>query len=165
MEANDTDIYPPLGFSFYVEILGDSQQSGAHPRMGFKEVSGISASMEVQSFAEGGENRFEHKLPGRVKYDSHLELKQGLVLKDSPFGAWCMNHFSKGLNMVNQQQGIQTKNIIVHLMDASTDTPVMSWAFARAYPVKWDVSGFNAAQSEMMIASLSLAYAYFFIVE
>jgi phage tail-like protein len=158
------EIVLPVGFSFFVEIIGSPEQDGSNPKFGFKEVSGINATMEVETVEEGGENRFSHKLPGKVKYDSNLELKRGLILNDSAFGQWCIDHFSKGLNVVKTGKPVQTKDLILHLVDPESRTPIMSWAFARAYPVKWEVSGFNAAQSEIIVVSLSLAYAYFIIL-
>jgi hypothetical protein len=32
----------------------------------FKEVSGLSAQVDVKEYAEGGVNHFMHKLPGRI---------------------------------------------------------------------------------------------------
>lgn len=158
------DLNFPVGFSFLVEILGSPDSSGSSQQYGFQEVSGISASMEVENYHEGGENRFAHKLPGRVLYQQNLELKQGLVLANSAFGSWCSTHFARGLNPVGTGQPIQTKDIMLHLIDPASKDPLISWAFARAYPVKWDVSGFNAQKSEIVIVNLSLAYAYFVVL-
>jgi phage tail-like protein len=154
----------PVGFSFLVEILGSPDASGSSTQYGFREVSGISASTEVENYFEGGEKRLAHKLPGRVLYQDNLELKQGLILADSAFGSWCTSHFSKGLNQVKSGQPIQTKDIILHLIDPESRNPLISWAFARAYPVKMEVSGFNAQKSELIIVNLSLAYAYFVVL-
>jgi len=158
------DITFPVGFSFLVEILGSPDTTGNSSQYGFQEVSGINVSMEVENYHEGGENRFAHKLPGRVLYQSNLELKQGLVLSSSAFGSWCSSHFAKGLNPVKTGQPIQTKDIILHLIEPESKNPLISWAFARAYPVKWEVSGFNAQKSEIVIVNLSLAYAYFVVL-
>lgn len=158
------DFALPVGFSFLVEILGSPDPSGSSPQYGFQEVSGISASMEVENYYEGGENRFAHKLPGRVLYQNNLELKQGLILASSAFGSWCTRHFSSGLNPVKTGQPIQTNDIILHLIDPDSKNPLISWAFARAYPVKWEISGFNAQKSEIIIVNLNLAYAYFVVL-
>ena len=147
----------PYGFIFSVEILGISV-SGIEA--GFQEVSGINASMKFDSITEGGENRFVHKVPARVSFDSNLELKRGLMVADSPFGKWCRDHLSSGLNAVSVGKKIQTRDIIVHLLD-SDQKPLMSWQFVRAYPVKWEVTGLNAKQSDIAVESIHLAYQYF----
>jgi phage tail-like protein len=146
----------PTGFLFSVEILGEPSANKNAIEAGFQEVSGINATMGFDKIAEGGENRFVHKVPTRVAYDSNLELKRGLIVAASPFGDWCRAHFSYGVN----NGIIRPKNIIVHLLDEKQN-PLMSWAFARAYPVKWEAAGLNARQSEIVVESIALTYQYF----
>jgi len=73
--------YPPLGFHFKVEIAhikGEFQ---------FQSVSGLTVDMDTEEIAEGGENRFKHKLPVRTRYPN-LVLKRGLLV-DSELIRWC----------------------------------------------------------------------------
>lgn len=151
--------FPSLGFLFSVEILGESTGSG-HLEAGFLEVSGITPEMSTEKISEGGENLFMHKVPGRLSNDSTLVLKRGLITAaGSSFGKWCNEHLSQGLNGVSLDKKIVTKDIIVHLLDAQSKSPKMSWAFARAYPIKWEISGLIAEESHYMVESISLAYA------
>ena len=150
----------PYGFLFSVEILGKPLVNFTGIEAGFQEVLGINASMKLDSITEGGENRFVHKVPARVSFDSNLELKRGLMVADSPFGKWCRDHLSSGLNAVSVGKKIQTRDIIVHLLD-SDQKPLMSWQFVRAYPVKWEVTGLNAKQNDIAVESIELAYQYF----
>jgi len=53
----------------------------------FNRVSGLSVNLEPEEIAEGGENRFKHKLPIRTKY-ANLVLKRGLLI-DSGVIEWC----------------------------------------------------------------------------
>lgn len=152
--------FPPASFLFSVEILGNSASS-AMIEAGFQEVSGISTEMSTDTINEGGENRFSHKVPARISNNSNLVLKRGLVAPSSIFGDWCRSHLSQGLNAVSKRKKIEPKNIIVHLLDAETQKPLMSWAFARAYPVKWEISNLNAKESNMVVETLTLTYAYF----
>lgn len=150
----------PVGFLFSVDILGKPSANKTAIEAGFQEVNGINVSMNFDKITEGGENRFVHKVPGRISYESNLELKRGLIVASSPFGNWCRENLANGLNTVTAFKKIQTQNIIVHLLD-SDQNPVMSWAFVRAYPVKWEVTGLQARQSEIAVESISLAYLYF----
>jgi phage tail-like protein len=150
----------PYGFLFSVEILGNPLVNFTGIEAGFQEVSGINASMKFDSITEGGENRFVHKVPARTSFDSNLELKRGLIVASSPFGDWCRTHLSSGLNAMGPGKKIKTEDIIVHLLN-SYQVPLMSWQFVRAYPVKWEVNGLNAKQSEIAAESISLAYQYF----
>ena len=148
------------GFLFSVEILGKPATNLTSVEAGFQEVSGINATMNTDKITEGGENRFVHKVPGRVTYDNNLELKRGFIVASSPFGDWCRNNLSSGLNPLTGTTALQCEDIIVHLLDVD-QKPVMSWFFARAYPVKWEISGLNAKQSEIVVESISLVYQYF----
>ncbi|WP_421796084.1 phage tail protein [Haliscomenobacter sp.] len=146
--------FPPLGFLFSVEILGESTGSD-HLEAGFLEVSGITTEMSTEEISEGGENRYVHKVPVRLSNDSTLVLKRGLVTTaGASFGKWCNEQLSQGLNAK-----IVTKDIIVHLLDAESKSPKMSWFFGGAYPIKWEISGLNAEESHYKVESISLAYA------
>jgi phage tail-like protein len=148
----------PYGFIFSVEILGKPLVNFTGIEAGFQEVSGIVASIKIDSITEGGENRFAHKVPARVSYAGNLELKRGLIVASSPFGNWCSDLLSRGLNALGKT--IKTHDIIVHLLD-NDQVPVMSWQFVGAYPVKWEVTSLNAKQDEIAVESISLAYQYY----
>lgn len=151
----------PVSFFFSVEILGLPAANASAIEAGFEEVSGINTTMNVENITEGGENGFVHKVPGRLKYDSNLELKRGLITGFSPFGLWCRSQLSGGANAASVATKIVTHNVIVHLLNAN-QIPVMSWVFVGAYPVKWDIKGFNSRQSEIAVETLALAYRYFY---
>ncbi|TAL50180.1 MAG: phage tail protein, partial [Methylovulum sp.] len=53
------DYYPPLGFYYKVEFGISKDKNDAR----FQSVSGLSVEYDYENFKEGGENRFEHKLP------------------------------------------------------------------------------------------------------
>ena len=50
----------------------------------FTEVSGLELKVEVESYQEGGENSFVHKLPGRISWP-HIVLKRGVTDSDALF--------------------------------------------------------------------------------
>ena len=63
--TDNTTYYPPVGFYFKVDI----GVSGAYRTDSeFQSVSGLSVDIETEEFAEGGENRFKHKLPVKTKF-------------------------------------------------------------------------------------------------
>lgn len=65
------DTYPYVSFHFKVSIAGLEDTEDTY----FKSVSGLDVSMDTEEYAEGGENRFKHKLPVKTKY-SNLILKK-----------------------------------------------------------------------------------------
>jgi len=39
--------------------------------------------------------------------------------------------------------------------------PTRVWSFINAFPVNWDVEGFNATKNEVAIEKIELSYSYF----
>jgi phage tail-like protein len=154
------DYFPPVGFLFAVDVLGGVSKVNQIDA-GFLEISGINTEIGMESIVEGGQNLYSHRVPGRIKNDGPLVLKRGLIAaSDSSFGQWCISQLSQGLNAITLNNPIKTKNIIVHLLDLEKQTPLMSWAFYKAYPIKWEISGFNAKESNYVVESISLSYAF-----
>ena len=139
--------YPPTGFHFRVEIDG-------FPDTSFQEVTGITSTIETQSFNEGGENRFAHKLPKPASYQN-LSLKRGMLIGSGLIG-WFRDAV-EGFSFA-------PKDITVTLLNEEHQ-PLEAWSFLKAYPVKWDIGGLNAQGNEIVIETIELAYQYFTRVE
>jgi phage tail-like protein len=139
--------YPPIGFHFKVEFPGISARQNDHQ---FQSVSGLSVDLETEEIAEGGENRFKHKMPVRTKYPN-LVLKRGLLI-DSGVIEWCR----KALENFD----FTPTDIVVKLLNEEHE-PILSWNIVNAYPVKWDVGDFNAEENKLVIETLELTYNYF----
>jgi phage tail-like protein len=144
------DSYPPPSFYFSVSVIGVPSSVDAQ----FKEVSGISVHMETEDIAMGGENRFKYKAPSRASYEN-LVLKRGLVTSGSLLALWFMSSLQGGL-----VTSITTHDILVSLL-GPTGSPLMSWTFIGAWPVKWDVSGFDSMENKIALETLELSYNYF----
>ena len=157
MNRTLTGYIPPVGFYYAVQILGKNESPFPPSDAGFQEVSGISVTMETEQIQEGGQNRFTHKVPGRTNYED-LVLKRGLMVRSSALADWCTKIFKDNLT-----RRVEPKTIKVSLLDANTDSrePIMTWQFINAYPIKWDISPFDARKSEIVIESITFAYQYF----
>jgi len=155
---NDKDLnlgeYPPLAFYFKVVFSGFDEDSDAS----FQDVSGISREMETEDVAEGGENGFVHRLPKSMKYQK-LVLKRGIATRKSELVVWCRSVLEGGLN-----QPIKTMMVLVFLMNAE-GLPIRAWQFDNAYPVKWEVEGFNSTKNDVSIETIELSYNGFSRVE
>lgn len=136
--------YPPLGFHFKVEF---SDFPGEYQ---FQSVSGLTVDVDTEEIAEGGENRFKHKVPVRTKYPN-LILKRGLLV-DSEMIKWCRE------SVENFQ--FKPTNLIVKLLNENHE-PLLSWNVVHAYPVKWSMSDFHAEENKLAIETLELSYNYF----
>jgi phage tail-like protein len=148
MAEQTIDYYPPLGFYYKVEF-GISQDKND---MRFQSVSGLSVEYDYENFKEGGENRFEHKLPVRTKY-SDLVLKRGM-LTDSTVLKWFLDAFTNRV--------FKPADISVILMNEKSE-PLRTWNVVHAIPKKWLVSDLNANESAIVIETLELTYRYFSI--
>jgi phage tail-like protein len=139
-----SNYYPPLGFHFKVEF---ANQIGEYE---FQSVSGLNVELETEQVAEGGENRFKHKLPVSTRYPN-LVLKRGIRV-DSALTKWCREAL--------EDFDIKPTNITISLLNENHE-PLMTWNVVHAYPIKWSVSEFNAEKSQLAIESIELAYNYF----
>ncbi|MDO7174066.1 phage tail protein [Mariniflexile sp. AS56] len=143
--------YPPVGFHFKVEFSGISNKENDHQ---FQSVSGLSVDLETEEIAEGGENRFKHKIPVRTKYPN-LVLKRGMLL-DSGVITWCR----KAL----EDFEIEPVSLTVSLLNEKHE-PLQTWSISNAYPVKWSVGDFNAEENKIVIETLELSYNFFKILD
>ncbi len=139
--------YPPVGFHFLVEFVGLGTEEKDHQ---FQSVSGLSVDLETEEIAEGGENRFKHKLPVKTKYPN-LVLKRGLLI-DSTLIDWCRDAM--------ENFAFSPVNLTVKLLNEEHQ-PLLTWNVFHAYPVKWAVEDFNAEESKLSVETLELAYNYY----
>lgn len=140
---------PPAAFAFSVSI--GSSQGG--PDAGFQEVSGLSAELETEAVAEGGENRFVHQLPKAMKYP-RLTLQRGVAPASSALVAWCKEVLEGAL-----AKPIEPRHVLVSLLDAAGE-PLCSWSFVSAYPVRWELQPLGSTRNEVALEKIELAYAY-----
>ncbi len=141
--------YPPVGFHFKVEFLGIGNDNDTR----FQSVSGLTMEYDVETFKEGGENRFEHKLPARSKFPD-LSLKRGM-LTNSDVIKWVLG-ILRDRDFINNKPA----NVNVHLLNDKHET-LKLWEFIDAWPKKWSVSDLNAQENGIVIETLDLAYKYF----
>ena len=148
-QASSSGGYPPPAFHFNVVFAATAGMSDTS----FQEVSGIGAEVETEEVPEGGENRYVHRLPVRVKHPQ-LVLKRGIATITSPLVMWC-----KSVMEADFILPVVPMPLLVFLLDEH-GLPMRSWSFANAYPVKWEVDSFNSTKNEVAIESLELSYTY-----
>lgn len=148
--------YPPPGFHFRVTVLGAgavaAELSGVDAS--FQEISGIESRWDTEEVAEGGENRFVHKLPRPARY-SDLVLKRGLVARDSFFAEWVGQSIGAALTLP-----ILTQNLMVTLLNENGN-PRVAWVFINAWPLRWEVTGLDSMRNEVATESMEFSYSYF----
>lgn len=140
----------PVAFAFRVSLMRLPGQPNP-VTAAFKEVSGLEHTREVEELAEGGENRFVHQLPTRPRA-RRLQLKRGLVARDSSFVGWCRDSLQGGMDVPLSPIDVQ-----VQLIDADR-RPLMAWTCTNAYPVRWTIEGFESQRNEVALEEIELAY-------
>lgn len=146
MPTPATPPFYPAGFSFLVTVTG---VTGTYEGS-FQEVSGISVKLNSEEIKEGGENRFNRRLPLPPKYEN-LVLKRGMVLS-SGLITWARSAV--------ENFSFTTKTVLVSLLDEN-GAPLASWSFTNAYPVALKITDLKAQDNAIVCESIELAYEYF----
>ncbi len=142
--------YPAAGFHFLVAFELFPQRD---IDVRFQEVSGLTVSVQTEEIREGGENRFTHKLPVRTNYND-IVLKRGLFTFSGVI-EWCRDAI--------ENFNFKPTNVLISLMNDS-HVPLNSWYVVNAIPTRWEVSSFNAEQSQAVIETLTLSYRYYKVI-
>jgi phage tail-like protein len=116
----------------------------------FKSVSGLRYETEVVPVREGGQNFTTYQLVGATKW-SNIVLKQGFTRESNVSGMlkWRKEWLKPGGG--NRVDGVITQ------LDTALNTQV-SWTFTRGWPVKWEISEFDASKNELAIETLEIAH-------
>jgi phage tail-like protein len=137
-------------FHFAVSFSGIDRN---HIDAGFQSVTGLDVQIQPETIKEGGENGFEHVIPGRRKY-TDLVLKRGILTgkEGSLIFEWCKDAFEKGI--------VRPVNLDVILLNEEHQ-PLMKWNVVHAWPKSWKTNELNAERGEVLIETLELAYNRF----
>jgi phage tail-like protein len=139
--------YPASAFCFKVMISKDAVPEDVGEAY-FRSVSGLRSEHEVLDVREGGVNGYTHRLIGAVKW-SNLILKRGFT--GSPeFIAW-RNKWVMGTEMKRAE-------ITIVQLASDMHTVIATWKAQKAWPVKWEVSEFDATKSELTMETLEIAH-------
>lgn len=130
---------PGVSFLFHVTI--------DHADMGvWTECSGLTATYDVQEYEEGGQNRFAHQLPGRLKY-ANIQLKRPLDGQSGAVAAW----------FASVQAASARSTASITAMDGNLQE-VTSWSLVDVIPVKWTGPSFTATATDVAVEELELAH-------
>jgi phage tail-like protein len=119
----------------------------------FSEVSGLELKVEVESFKEGGENGFEHQLPGRMSWP-HIVLKRGVTDSDALF-SWVNKSagdaFAANGNKLTRCTGAIT---IIDTIGGRE----RAWEITEVFAVRWTGPGLDASSSQPLQEELEIAH-------
>ena len=130
-------LFSATRFELKVDALGEIGM--------YTQVQGLSGTVDVMEYPEGGRNDFTHKLPTRIKW-GNLTLKKGLTKEDSLLEWFQSTVTGPDINAVS-----------LTAYD-SEGTPLKTYALTNAFPVKWTGPDVNAGGSDAMTESLEIAH-------
>jgi phage tail-like protein len=129
-------------------VLENVPNLEGNAQMYFKSVSGLKYETETVPVVAGGTNSTTYNLVGATKW-SNIVLKRGFV-KGSSF-------LTLRDSWIYSDKKVRISGTIIQL-DTTMLTTMVSWKFIRGWPVKWEVSDFDASKSEMTIETLEIAH-------
>jgi phage tail-like protein len=152
------DPYPPAAFYFSVVIGWNLLTDNS-----FQEVSGLTSELETEEVSEGGENRFVHSLPKKIKHPN-LVLKRGIVDVTSTLTIWCKDvlerdfsgEINTGITTIQSAQFV-SQDILVFLLDGD-GLPLRCWSVGNALPVNWEAEAFNSTKNEVAVEKIEFKY-------
>ena len=117
----------------------------------FRECSGLSGEIDVQTYWEGGLNDYEHRLPGHTKY-GNVTLKSG-VANSMDLWDW---FYSVSTGRVERRD----ISIVMYMQNRAGPTggEAMRWNIQSAYPVRWEGPSFTAGDNDVAVHTLELAH-------
>jgi phage tail-like protein len=144
--------HPPVGYSFSVSFLLEGKfnpvdfvKANSPFDMNFKEVSGLTAEVQMDTVSEGGVLDYQHSLPKTAKF-GNITLKRGLMLK-SEIAHWVYDAIE------NFQ--FRPRNLLI-ILHGPLGLPIAAWVIEHALPFKWDISGFNAMDNAIVMETIEM---------
>ncbi len=122
----------------------------------FTEVILPTITMETEDVKEGGQNKFIHKLPGRINAGT-VKFKHGIAIVDMMM-KWYVDVIEK------QKYGKATDELIVVQLTPSPlpiplPFPLRIWVFHDAYPIKWTGPQLQSSQSAAIVEEFEFAHS------
>ncbi|GHJ37428.1 phage tail protein [Streptomyces sp. TS71-3] len=112
----------------------------------FHTCSGLGAEVEIEQYAEGGNNGFAWQLPGRITW-TNITLTRPVTADTAKIARW----LDEILRKVEPKDG----EIVALKPDLS---PIVSWQVLGAVPVRWQGPSFDPATSEAAVETLEIAH-------
>ena len=138
---------PALSLRF--DVVVDHSDGGTSQLGTFTSCQGLAAEYEVLEYAEGGENGFVHRLPGRLRFPN-LVLSRAVDAASATVAAWFRR----------QEEQVERTTAIVTAYHPDGRV-VAAWVLAGVCPVRWTGPTLTAGGRTVMTETLELAHEGF----
>lgn len=125
---------------FYIEMENTISAS-------FSECSGFGATLQKESYLEGGLNDQQRVFIGHTEFDD-ITLKRGMT-DNTLFWEWMLITMSNPIR--------NRRNINILMFNQAGET-MQAWTLIGAIPISWKAPGLQAEGSSVAIEELTLAY-------
>ncbi|MFP3906893.1 MAG: phage tail protein [Acidimicrobiales bacterium] len=136
----------PYSATFIVEV--DGQAVGR-----FTRASGLELTVAVEEIAEGGQNGFVHKLPGRMSWPN-IVLTRGVTQNDR-FFSWVSESSGEGFS---SNRNTLTRSSVAITMTNTQGKRLRTWELEGAFPVRWKGPEFASDSSDPLVEELEIAH-------
>lgn len=119
----------------------------------FRSVRGLELTVDVETYVEGGQNQFVHKLPGTLHWPN-LIFSRGMVESDALF-TWVSN--SSGENFAANGNAVKRSTGAVTAV-SYTGTRLRAWEFTEVFAVRWTGPEFNVDNPQQLVEELEVAH-------
>lgn len=118
----------------------------AAPQGGFSECTGLEATLDVEDYREGGNNRGVLKFPTRATWTA-LRLKRGVTTSD---------YFWKWYYSFVEGRGKRKDGLII--LQNDEHQAVRVWQFIRGMPTRYVGPSMNALQAQVAVEELEITH-------
>lgn len=130
---------PGIGLRFTVVLDG-------HPLGNWQKCEGLTVSYDIETYKEGGLNGYEHRIPGRVKYET-IKLTRPVDPSSSAVAAW-----------VASVQAVTSRGTAqIAVLDA-TGKPVTVYSLTGVFPSKYSGPNLDIGSNVIAMESLELIH-------
>lgn len=122
----------------------------------FREVSGLAVNLDMETFAEGGQNSYMHKVPGRMVW-ADITFKRGITNTDALF-EWFYQTSGEGFAKKSDKIIRRDGAISAYSMSGLR---LREWTILGAVPISWKGPEFGHDKSQAMEEELVIAHQGF----
>lgn len=119
----------------------------------FREVRGLHVSISVSEIAEGGQNGFSHRVPGRMSWPN-VVFRRGVTDGNALFD-W-FNRSSGEAFAANQNKLARSTGAITAI-DA-TGARTRAWELIDVFPVRWQGPDFSVESTSSLEEELEITH-------
>ena len=119
----------------------------------FGEISGLEVTVETATYAEGGENGYVHKLPGRLTWPN-IVLRRGVTDSDALF-TWVNK--TAGAGFEANHSSLKRSTAAIPLI-GSDGSRLRSWDLQGAFAVRWSGPSLAVDSNDPASEELELAH-------